>query len=225
MRIAGRATDPTQDLTKLLLENGQPETCYRILLSPELAAEFLGRMRTNRPAKVRTVLNYRSQLRADRWGFTGQPLIFNTMGQMMDGQHRCLAIIAEKVTVEVLVVIGVDDEAFRYIDQGAMRSGGDILHISGNGAIGLTNRLAAAASGLLAHAPIVAQCAGAAAAGTGGGGSCLPGVTPAALDPGITCTVSAQADAGGAATTTVAVGAARRPSLKPFSCSVAFVTK
>lgn len=123
----GSPADHLVWLRRTLLERGEQAQAYHLMLTPALAKEFLERQRKNRPYRANRVLHYRNKMRADDWGFTGQPLIFNQYGQMMDGQHRCLAVIAENIEIEVLVVIGIDDAAFRYLDQGATRSGGDFL--------------------------------------------------------------------------------------------------
>lgn len=126
-----------KDIVTLLNEHGATqEVCYRVLLTPALAREFLGRMRTNRSVRASRVNSYLSQARCDDWGYTGQPIIFNTKQLMMDGQHRCAMMLSlgkldQDAAIEVLVVLNVDDAAFRYLDQGLSRSPGDNLQASG----------------------------------------------------------------------------------------------
>jgi hypothetical protein len=131
--------EPIEDIEALLEENGEVAPAYRILLTPDLARRFLRSERLNRATRARRITMYRSAMAEDGWGYTGQPLIFNRQGQMMDGGHRCKAVISANVSIEVLVVLGIEDAAFRFLDQGASRVGADFL-------IGTKNAAAIAAA-------------------------------------------------------------------------------
>ena len=50
---------------------------------------------------------------------------------MIDGQHRCEAVIESGVTVRMLVVKGLDPRSREVIDTGAKRTGGDALRFAG----------------------------------------------------------------------------------------------
>lgn len=73
---------------------------------------------------------------------TGQGLIFDTKGKLLDGQHRLLACIEADTPIEILVTEGVDRENFRYIDRGATRSVRDDLDFAGYKYAELASRIA-----------------------------------------------------------------------------------
>ena len=51
-------------------------------------------------------------IRTDGWLRDGQPLTFNIEGNITEGQHRLHAIVAEDVTVPMIVVLGVQLDCF-----------------------------------------------------------------------------------------------------------------
>lgn len=70
-------------------------------------------------------------MKTGRWVLNGETICFDSNGVLRDGHHRLLAIIESGVTIEVLVVRGVDPAAWYTYDQGKSRSGGDIFQIAG----------------------------------------------------------------------------------------------
>lgn len=122
-------------------------------LTPESAAIILDRFQPRREdgevanRKFRSS-NFRRLLSVFADGgarITGEPLIFSDVGLQLDGRHRTQACVTSNVAVPVLVVMGVPEERFDLIDQGATRSTGDVF-----GALGKQNysALAAAAGSL-----------------------------------------------------------------------------
>jgi hypothetical protein len=83
----------------------------------------------NRPISESTVERYTQEIRAGRWKFNGQAIIFGKSGNLLNGQHRLKAIIAANKSIETLVVWGVDDDAFDTIDDGNKRSLADVLAV------------------------------------------------------------------------------------------------
>lgn len=116
-------------IVQVCTTDGVPARAYRVVVSPQIARRFLSSMVHNRPAKPSRVARYREQIRKGEWVFTGQGFVFNAEGKMIDGQHRCMAIIAEGIEVEVLIVLGVEAEAFNHLDQGSARTGGDFIDV------------------------------------------------------------------------------------------------
>jgi len=91
-------------------------------LTPELAAELL----ESTPEHQRKI----TQNHVDRiaramtsGGFllNPQPLIIDTNGALMDGQHRCTAVVQSGVTIPVVIVRGADPEVFALVDTGRTR--------------------------------------------------------------------------------------------------------
>lgn len=113
--------------------NNESETMRTeiINVTPELAAEWLQANTGNRNAKKFTIDQYARDMAAGRWAMTGEAIKFAVGGRLLDGQNRCHAIIKAGVTVPMLVVFDLPDEAQVVMDCGIPRTAGDALTISG----------------------------------------------------------------------------------------------
>jgi hypothetical protein len=105
-----------------------------MLITPALAAKWLETVSNNRSVSETTVAKYTSDMKADRWWLTGQPIIFDVNGRLIDGQHRLWAIVTAQASVRMMVVEGADPEAIHAIDTGRVRGVGTVL-----GLLGVTN--------------------------------------------------------------------------------------
>lgn len=85
----------------------------------------------NRQLFGTVVENYADQMRSGQWMVNGQPLIFNG-SRLLDGQHRLAAVTRAEVPVRMLVVRGVDADAFTTLDTGRKRRACDVLTIDGH---------------------------------------------------------------------------------------------
>jgi hypothetical protein len=74
------------------------------------------------------VARYAALMTKSNWVFTGESIIMNG-GELLDGAHRLRAIIESGITQKLVIVKGVDTEAFKYIDSGAGRNLSDSLYI------------------------------------------------------------------------------------------------
>lgn len=102
-----------------------------LTVTPELASEWLTRNTRNRVISGITVAQFASDMEEGRWHFTGQPIVFDTNGTLSDGQHRLTAQVKVGVTLQWLVVGGVDVKAQDFIDIGRPRSVANQLQIEG----------------------------------------------------------------------------------------------
>lgn len=94
-----------------------------ILLTPELARHFLNTMTKNRKPNQSDVNKYAKEMTNGNWSHNGQSIKFNHNGEMIDGQHRCLAVILSGVPIMITVTYGVDDpRAWKTIDNGRARN-------------------------------------------------------------------------------------------------------
>lgn len=109
----------------------------RVKVTPTMAAKWLARNHRNRTLSSKTVDQYAQDMEAGQWTFTGQALIFDSGGHLVDGQHRLTAQIKANVTLEWLVVVGVDVETRDFIDIGRPRTVGNQLQIKGTGNTGV----------------------------------------------------------------------------------------
>ncbi len=111
--------------------NGFEIGYWTLEVTPELAEEFLSRNISNRPISKSGLKSLKDEMKADRWIFNGDPIRFNSRGELCDGQHRLTAMLELGKTYEFHVTTGLDPEAFKTIDMGTKRNGGDILSIKG----------------------------------------------------------------------------------------------
>ncbi len=103
-----------------------------MMVSPPMAADWLKKNTSkNRAVKGGLVLKYAEDIRAGRWQVNGSSIVMALSGNIIDGQHRLLAIVEAGRPIETLVVSGVDDSAFETIDTGRGRKASDILSIIG----------------------------------------------------------------------------------------------
>lgn len=100
-------------------------------LTPALAAEWLGANHHNRNVRPVKVRAYARDIADGRWTFAADPIRFDWNRNMIDGQHRCLAVIEAGVPIRQLVVTGLDPDAQTVMDSGARRSAADALRFKG----------------------------------------------------------------------------------------------
>lgn len=100
-------------------------------LSPRLAGELLQRNTHNRPATAARVTQYATDMRNGAWVLNGEAIKIAQDGRVLDGQHRLMAVLEADVTIETLVITGLDLQAQETMDQGQPRSFGDTLKLRG----------------------------------------------------------------------------------------------
>lgn len=100
-----------------------PRTTSRwIDVSPILAEKWLAKNNRNRLPRIGQVQFYANQMAAGKWRVNGEAIKFDSNGNLLDGQHRLMAVIQSGETVRVLTVFGLEPEVFSTLDQGAKRS-------------------------------------------------------------------------------------------------------
>lgn len=100
------------------------------VITPEIAKEYLKFNQVNRPLNKRTVEYYADQMKRGQWMLNGESISFSKGGTLVNGQHRLNAIIKADVSVQILVVRGVDEESFITFDNGRIRTMGDIFSLA-----------------------------------------------------------------------------------------------
>tara|TARA_R110000868_G_scaffold395488_2_gene667237 strand:- start:180 stop:959 length:780 start_codon:yes stop_codon:yes gene_type:complete len=95
------------------------------------AAAFLESSQGNRPISRTTVDSYAAAMRRGEWLLNGEGIQFDADGNLLNGHHRCHAIIKSGVAIQALVVEGCDKESFKTFDGGKKRGTGDMLAIKG----------------------------------------------------------------------------------------------
>jgi hypothetical protein len=112
-------------------------------ITPRKAADWLKRNINNRPMSEKFVQRLADAMTASQWQVNGDPIRFDSSGDLIDGQHRLTAVIKSGVSIESWVLRGVESTAFDTIDKGHVRTNGDVLARRGEK---YYNILAAAAS-------------------------------------------------------------------------------
>ncbi len=102
-----------------------------MLITPELAEQWLERNVRNRPMSENTVIAYGLDMLEGRWQHDGAPIRFDTDGNLIDGQHRLKACIDSGVSFEKDVIFGLPPGAILTIDIHRPRTSGHIAAIQG----------------------------------------------------------------------------------------------
>lgn len=105
-------------------------------VTPELAERWLGKNLKNRNISMRIAYAYAADMLNGNWELTGEAIKFAKDGSMIDGQHRCTAILlaAEEnpdISIPMFIVRGLHNEAQNVMDTGKKRNVADSLTIDG----------------------------------------------------------------------------------------------
>lgn len=100
-----------------------------VLVTPDLAREWLTRNQNNRPLKHKHVERLCNSILSGKWKMTGDPIRFSNTGKLIDGQHRLNAIEKSGVSVMCVVMKDLDEDIFDVIDSGRTRQKSDIISI------------------------------------------------------------------------------------------------
>lgn len=93
-----------------------------VLVSPQLAAQWLEMNAGNRPINKAQVVYFKRVIRAGNWRITHQGAAFYDDGFLADGQHRLSAIADGEVSVYMNVTWGLARSSVHAIDRGRNRS-------------------------------------------------------------------------------------------------------
>ena len=91
-----------------------------ILVTPQIAKYYLTKNKVNRNLSNAVVARYARDMSAGAWDMTGEPISFDTDGNLSNGQHRINAIIMADTAILMSVIHGVDLGA--NIDSGNART-------------------------------------------------------------------------------------------------------
>lgn len=112
--------------------NGTTTCAEIVLVTPDLAQEWLERNPNNRNVVAFRVSSYASQMTAGSWKLTHQGIAFDENGNLVDGQHRLRAVVESGVSVRFWVFRGVSREAMIAIDVGKTRTASDAFSLLGD---------------------------------------------------------------------------------------------
>ena len=89
----------------------------RETLTPDRARDYLRFNHGNRTISVTHVEGIVRDIRRGRWMMNAQPICFAQSGRLLNGQHRLSAVLQAGEPIDVLVLRGVPEEAWRTYDQ------------------------------------------------------------------------------------------------------------
>lgn len=101
------------------------------VVTPALAEQWLMHNPSNRSISASKVEKYAAAIKRGEWRLNGEPLIFDVIGNLMDGQHRLKAVVTSGMAVRMLVVKGVNPDARWTLDTGKARLAADVLTMHG----------------------------------------------------------------------------------------------
>ena len=99
-------------------------------ITPDIARAYLAHNMVNRAVSSNRVDAYAKTMKAGNWQLNGEAIRFNKNGELIDGQHRLLAIIKAGISVQMVVMSDIDNSVSVY-DRGRNRSVTDALVIEG----------------------------------------------------------------------------------------------
>lgn len=105
---------------------------YLTYVTPAMAAEWLTRnTKGQRKISPRSTAKYTADMLRLQWQFTGDPVRFDSGGELIDGQHRLTSIISSGVEQLLLVIEGLPHDTMAAIDSGRKRNYSDYLRMQG----------------------------------------------------------------------------------------------
>lgn len=118
----------------------------KILLTPELASSFLMRnFKKNRKVSPSKVSVYATDIIEGNWNpdisEVNDPIAISDKFELLNGQHRCHAVIKAKTPVYTWIYFDVPEELYNYFDNGRPRSVGDFLDVPNSGMIAALARI------------------------------------------------------------------------------------
>jgi hypothetical protein len=100
-------------------------------ITPSMASDMMRMNTKNRPLVKRHAERFRDAMASGDWWMNGETIIFASTGVLLNGQHRLWGIIQSGVAVDVMVVTGIDEEAFKTMDGVRTRRAGEVLGMAG----------------------------------------------------------------------------------------------
>ena len=107
-------------------------TRKKILLTPDLAMEMLANnYEHNRKIRKSVVSRYANDMMEGRWNpevsRIQDPIIVSKRGKLLNGQHRCCAVIESNASIYEYVEYDADESIYRYLDDGERRGARDYV--------------------------------------------------------------------------------------------------
>jgi hypothetical protein len=102
------------------------------LITPKMAERMLLKNKKNRNANRKTIEFYSDLMKNGQWKRNTFELIkFSEAGDLLDGQHRLMAVVQSKTDTYFHVGYNVPNEVFDVLDTGKKRNASDVFNIQG----------------------------------------------------------------------------------------------
>ena len=99
----------------------------KIMLTPERAAKYLKLMAPNRKIRSGHLEYIKRNLSQDTYTLSPNPIVFDRLGRLIDGQHRCQAVVDTGISIPVMKSVGWPVKVQQVIDHNAPRCLRDTL--------------------------------------------------------------------------------------------------
>ena len=100
-------------------------------ITPTIAGKMLERNTRNRPVNETNLAALAKEISNRNFALTGESIKFSKDGTLLDGQHRVMAIMKAGVAIKTIVIRGLENDSFKYMDTGRTRQASDVLAIEG----------------------------------------------------------------------------------------------
>jgi len=100
-----------------------------ITLTPAKAAILLKNNDNNRKVNAHHVNFLANEIAAGNWKINGQSIVIDEDGNLLDGQHRCHAVIKANTSIETIFFDGALRSSMNTIDTGKSRNAADVFNL------------------------------------------------------------------------------------------------
>lgn len=105
------------------------DTLEKVLVTPEMAAEFLEHnYKDNRLLRKTVVMKYAEDMKNGKWNEDlCDPLYFSDEDELLNGQHRLHAVIMSGTSIHFYLQKGLNKSTYEYMDNGEKRRTSDFI--------------------------------------------------------------------------------------------------
>ena len=109
-----------------------PVRARLVTMTPKLARGLIEhRNNRNRDVADGRVAQYAEDIRRGAWIVNGEAIKISRDGEVLDGQHRLLAVLEADRSIQTVLITGLPPEAQESMDQGRPRTFADVLKLRG----------------------------------------------------------------------------------------------
>ena len=102
------------------------------LITPDQARNMITSFSSNRNLNKYRIKTYAEAMKNGEWfPETGESIKISKSGKMIDGNHRCHAVIEANIPIYFSVIYDIPDEAMPFLDTGHARTAADVFTING----------------------------------------------------------------------------------------------